>query len=174
MIEDMKRNIEARNLGPEQIFSASMIAGINSFGILNQAVMSSAARQMGKDLAEYYIASNPTAAGNMAGANGMDTIGTCRKTIDILQSMLRITEEIKCQKEGDAIFLRMRASKCRYCPKGVGRAELKGTLCPFPTLIQEFINTLDDRTVITVLKAEAAPLLNREDDWCVVKYTAAS
>ncbi|MBN2191269.1 MAG: hypothetical protein JW751_00495 [Polyangiaceae bacterium] len=166
----MKRNIEARDLGPEQIFSASLIAGLNSFGILNQAVVCSATRQIGKDLAEYYFACNPLAE-VMPNARGMSTIDACRKAIDVLQSLLRISEEIECGEDGNSVVVRVRASRCRYCPKGVGRAELKGTLCPFPTLIETFVNTLSNRTVITVFKEDSMPLLKKDGDWCMIRYT---
>ncbi|MBN1574981.1 MAG: hypothetical protein JW913_00410 [Chitinispirillaceae bacterium] len=172
MREDMKRNIEDRNLGPEQIFAASLIAGMSSFGILNQAVVSGAADKMGEDLAEYYKARNPTEADEVARTADTGIVATCKKTVNILQSLLRISNEITCDENNGVLYLKIRNSKCRYCPKGVGRAELGGTLCPFPSLIEKFVNVVNDRAVITVFKEKSVPLLKKEDDWCVIRYSA--
>ena len=168
MIEEMKHNIEARNLRPEHVFAASMIAGISSFGILNQAVVSSAAKQMGKDLATYYSAIKPDDSNPKT-----NTIDAINNSITKLQSLLGITDEINCNEENGIIYLKIHASKCRYCPKGVGHAELNGTLCPFPTLVEEFINKLNNRKVLTVLKERSVPLLKKVDDWCVIRYVAS-
>jgi len=173
MQEDIKRNIESRNLGPEQIFAASLIAGMSSFGILNQAVVSAAADKMGEDLAEYYKARNPSEADSLSRVADTGVVATCKKSLNILQSMLGISGEISCSENNGIVYLKIRNSKCRYCPKGVGRAELSGTLCPFPSLIEKFVNILNNRSVINVLKEKAMPLLTKEDDWCIIRYTAS-
>jgi hypothetical protein len=170
MREDMKFMIETRNLGPEQIFTASLIAGMSSFGILNQAVVSWAAYRIGEDLAEYYGICKPSNTDEMAHPIEAGTIDIFTKSVNILQSMLRISDEIATMEDGSIITIKIRNSKCRYCPKGVGRAELSGTLCPFPSLIEKFVNVLSGRTVVTIYKEKSAPLLKKEDDWCIIRY----
>lgn len=170
----MKHTIENRKIGPEQVYSASLIAGMNSFGILNQAVVSAAAAQMGNDLAEYCLACQPEVVSSLRSETETDIVTVFRKSLDILQSLLQISDEIKCSEEsGDRMTVLIRASKCRYCPKGVGRAELSGTLCPFPSLIENFVNSLNSRTIIKVYKEKFKPLLTKEDDWCVINYTTS-
>lgn len=164
--DELKINIENRNLIPENILIASFIAGISSFGILNQAVVSVAARQTGKDLADY-----ASIVDTIDIDAKVDTIDKCKNSIKILQSLLHISDDIKCKKDSDIITISIKASKCRYCPKGVGHAELSGTLCPFPSIIEMFINTLYNSDVIKVLKERGVPLLVKEDDWCDFKYT---
>ena len=164
-IDELKKNIEARNLSPENIFIASFIAGISSFGILNQAVIAMAARQIGKDLAEYYSVTKSETPDSKAAV-----IDNCRSSIEMLQSLIHISDEITCNDDNDIILMKIQASTCRYCPKGVGHAELSGTLCPFPTLIEKFINTLNDKELIKVLKERAVPLLKKVDDWCLIRY----
>ena len=163
--DELKQNIEDRNLIPENILIASFIAGISSFGILNQAVISVAARQTGKDLADYVSIVNPIAIDDK-----IDTIDKCKNSIKVLQSLLHISDDVKCKKDNDIITISIKASKCRYCPKGVGHAELSGTLCPFPSIIEMFINTLYGKDIIKVHKERAVPLLVKEDDWCFFKY----
>ena len=173
MQEHMKKNIENRKIGPEQVYSASLIAGMSSFGILNQAVVSSAAEQMGNDLAEYCIVSQPDIVKSLQSENETDINSILKKTLDILQSLLKISEEIKYKEESDGFTVLIRSNTCRYCPKGVGRAELSGTLCPFPSLIENFVNRLNNRKLIKVKKEKSKPLLTKEDDWCVIKYTSS-
>ncbi|OPL17683.1 MAG: hypothetical protein AVO35_08420 [Candidatus Aegiribacteria sp. MLS_C] len=163
---DMKQNIDERKLAPEHIFAATMIAGISSFGILNQAVMAAAARQIGKDLAEYHAA---TRGGKAVSGGSVDEV--LNASLEELQSLLQITDSVKTERDGDVIYLKINANKCRYCPKGVGRAELSGTLCPFPTLVEEFVNALNGRKVVTTLKERGVALLTKEEGWCITRYT---
>lgn len=48
-----KESIEERDLNADDVFVASFFAGLNEFGILNQAVMNIAARRAGKYLAMF-------------------------------------------------------------------------------------------------------------------------
>jgi hypothetical protein len=173
MQEHMKKNIENRKIGPEQVYSASLIAGMSSFGILNQAVVSSAAEQMGNDLADYCIVSQPDVVSTLKSDTENDIAALFKKSLDILQSLLQISGEIRYSDESGSMTVLIRASQCRYCPKGVGRAELTGTLCPFPSLIENFVNRLNSRTLIKVRKEKSKPLLTKEEDWCVIKYTGS-
>ena len=72
----------------------------------------------------------------------------CRSALAHLNAELTITldpADLYVEEEGEQFVVKIKTSQCRFCPKGVGEAELKGTLCPFPGLIEEFLHSMIGR-----------------------------
>jgi hypothetical protein len=161
-----KENIEERSLNANDVFVASFFAGLNEFGILNQAVMNIASRRAGKYLAMFEEVKNPM---EIDGSKPVKE--QCEQILTSLNSVLSVSTDITVEKEYDNIVVKIKNSKCKFCPKGVGEAELKGTICPFPGLIEEFINHFCSRKV-KIMRVDNA-ILKKEGDWCVMKYEAA-
>jgi predicted hydrocarbon binding protein len=161
-----KENIEERKLNVEDVFVASFLAGLNEFGILNQAVMNIASRRVGKYLAMFEEVKNPIKINESKGIEEQ-----CEQALTSLNSTLFISSDINIEKEYDNIVVKIRNSKCKFCPKGVGEAELEGTICPFPGLIEEFINHFCNKKV-KIMRVDNK-ILRKEDDWCVMKYEVA-
>jgi len=136
-----KESIEERALNANNVFIASFLAGLNEFGILNQAVMNIASRRAGKYLAMFIEAKNPIKVDE-----SKDIKEQCEQVLAFLNSILSISD-VNVEKEYDSIVVKIRNSKCKFCPKGVGEAELEGTICPFPGLVEEFINHLCSKKV---------------------------
>lgn len=150
--------IESRNLQPYHIFMASFLAGLNEMGMLNQASVNVASRRAGRYLAEYAKAKHdlPSTSG--------DAKADAKSFVDYLNRVVGLGTEVDVTEEEGGLRMRIVSSSCSFCPKGVGEAELQGTLCPYPGLIEEFVNNLltGDVTLRLVTK-DRRPMVKKED-----------
>ncbi|MCD6427093.1 MAG: hypothetical protein J7L03_03190 [Caldisericaceae bacterium] len=159
-MEEIKRKemIESRKLDPETVFFASFMAGLNEFGILNQMVMNFAGKTSGGYMAKYFKACYPE-----------ETERTLPEIAIFLNDKLNISGKDFATFETDGkLTVKIRTDKCRYCPKGVGSAELEGTICPFPGIIEGFVNEFS-RSKIKVSPVNGK-LLNKEEGFCVITF----
>ena len=86
-----------------------------------------------------------------------------------LNNKLNISGKDFSVSETDSkLTVKIRTDKCRYCPKGVGSAELEGTICPFPGIIEGFVNEFS-RSKIKVSPVNGK-LLNKEEGFCVITF----
>jgi hypothetical protein len=81
------------------------------------------------------------------------------------------------QKDDTQAVVRIGSSSCRFCPIGVGRAELTPgmTFCPFPTMIEKTAqHMLENSNVKTVFKREHTQtlILQKKDGSCYITYEA--
>ena len=164
-----QENVEKRGLVAESIVFASFIAGLNSFGILNQAVVNLASRRSGKHIANYAKLVDFTEEDRLKGSEW--SIGKkFEKTLDVLNKVLPVSKDIEMKEENEEILISIRNSTCKFCPKGVGEAELQGTLCPFPSLLESLNNELWESEDIQLIKERAKPIMIKEGDWCIFRY----
>ncbi|MCD4708833.1 MAG: hypothetical protein K8S62_13955 [Candidatus Sabulitectum sp.] len=166
-----QENVEKRALVAESVFFASFIAGLNSFGILNQAVVNLASRRSGKHLAHFAELANFSDADRATGAN-WSALKKFEKAIEILKRVMPISKDIETKEKNGEILVSIRNSTCKFCPKGVGEAELQGTLCPFPSLLESFSNELWESEDIQLIKERAKPIMKKDGDWCIFRYRA--
>ena len=52
-----------------------------------------------------------------------------------------MSEIPKLRVRGDEIIVEIASDKCKICPKGVGGAEIEGTLCLIPNALSSFTNS---------------------------------
>ncbi len=159
-MEESKRKemIESRNLDPEAVLFASFTAGLNEFGILNQMVMNFAGKTSGGYMAKCFKACYPE-----------EIKETPSELTVFLNDKLNISGKDFSVSETDSkLTVKIRTDKCRYCPKGVGSAELEGTICPFPGIIEGFVNEFS-RSKIKVSPVNGK-LLNKEEGFCVITF----
>lgn len=150
--------IEARNLQPYHIFMASFLAGLNEMGMLNQASVNVASRRAGRYLAEYAKARHDLPASS--GAVTEDA----KSFVDYLNRVIGLGTQVDVKDGPDGLQMRVVSSSCSFCPKGVGEAELQGTLCPYPGLIEEFVNSLlPADTSLRLVTSDRRPMVKRED-----------
>ncbi|BEP17333.1 hypothetical protein PYJP_06850 [Pyrofollis japonicus] len=130
----MIRNINERKITPQHAFFALYLAAGAYTGVLNQGAMSMFARYVAPRLKLYLEGLGykfPQSSGN-------DPVQVLDEIVTTLNEALSISDEVKVVREGeDKVSLIVLGNKCRYCPKGVGLAEIPGTLCPFPYLVAE-------------------------------------
>jgi hypothetical protein len=74
--------------------------------------------------------------------------------------------------EEECVVLKITSSTCKLCPKGVGAAELEGTLCPVPGMVEEIINTfmLPEKVKLVLIERNVLAKIGTE---CVMKFKAA-
>jgi len=167
-MSDFKEKISERKLDAESVFAASLLAGLNEFGMLNQAVMKIASRRSGE-----YLAKCAKEKGSIEVDKSKSLKEQIEYLITLLNNVLVISTDVKVEEgDDDSVIVRIRTSKCRYCPKGVGGAELEGTICPFPGLIEAFLNQFLDKKV--KVTPENNKILWKEDDWCTMKYKVSA
>ncbi len=164
-----QENVEKRGLIAESIFFASFIAGLNSFGILNQAVINMASRRAGKHLARLAELTDFSES-DMLDCAKLNVEEKFGKSLKILNKVLPISKDIDMKKDNEDIIISIRNSTCKFCPKGVGEAELKGTLCPFPALLESFNNEIWKSEDIQLIKERAIPIMIKEGDWCIFRF----
>ncbi len=164
---DFKEKVEEKSLDAKSVFIASLLAGLNEFGMLNQAVMKIASRRSGK-----YLAMCAQEKGNIEIDKNKSLKEKVEYLLTLLNEVLFISTDVKVEEAGgDSVIVKIKTSKCRFCPKGVGGAELEGTICPFPGLIEEFLNQFLDQKV--KVSTENNRILWKEGDWCNTKYKIA-
>ena len=122
-----REKIERRQLKPHEVGVAALIAGFHELGILNQAAVFQATQRSGRALAEYAklvgkVPSNPLEA------------------LNLLNELTPLAVEVTFSQDENAVTVRINTETCKYCPKGVGGAELEGSLCPYPGLILGFLS----------------------------------
>ena len=52
--------------------------------------------------------------------------------------------------EGQVVLL-VAGDKCRICPKGVGGADIKGTLCPIPSFLESLVNKIAGKEILDLI-----------------------
>ncbi len=156
-IKNLKEVMKDRDLDEESIFFASFIAGLNEFGILNQMVMKEAGKRSGMYMANCLKSCYPE-----------KSVKNPVELINFLNERLKITTDFIVEDGKDELIVKIRTDKCRYCPKGVGGAELKCTICPFPGIIESFVNAICEN------KIKAIPIsgkfLNKKEGFCVISF----
>jgi len=123
----MKDKIEARQLKPHEVSVAALIAGFHELGLLNQAGVFQATQRAGKALAQYAKATGRKASSLLEAAQ-------------LLNQLTPLAVDVQFSGNEKELVVRINAETCKYCPKGVGGAELEGNLCPYPGLILGFLS----------------------------------
>jgi len=157
--------IEERQLEPHHVFLASFLAGLNEMGILNQASVNVAARRAGRYLAEY-----ARVRGGLPD-QGAYPAQTAQRYVEYLDAMLGLGTKMEIGEQDGTAYCKIVSEGCRFCPKGVGEAELEGTICPYPGLIEEFVNQLlPEGETVSLVMSNRRPLV-KEGGSCVVQLS---
>ncbi len=159
-----EEKLEKADLDANSVFIASFMAGLNEFRLLNQGVVDFATRRTGKYLARLVKYKKPIEIDLSKPVEDR-----CKKVIvETLNGILKISDEVEVEKAEDDVVVRIKSSGCGFCPKGVGEAELEGTICPFPGLIEEFVRHFCKKDFRR--KRVNGKILNKEGDWCKIIY----
>ena len=129
--------IEDRSLRPYHIMVASLFAGLNEMGMLNQASVNVASRRAGRYLSEYASAKGGVEKISRDASRNEKV----QALVKVLDTMLELGTRVKVGVTPDDVEIAIVSMGCKFCPKGVGEAELKGALCPYPGMVEEFVNS---------------------------------
>ena len=123
--------IVERDLKASHVFIATFIGKLAEGGFLNKGVLNIVIPPVAKKLTEYlkfrYGALND---------NDTPVEDKIKKTLEILEEELDPFAKYVVSINGNKVNIAIESNKCKFCPKGVGGAEIPGILCMFPILIK--------------------------------------
>ncbi len=147
---DMKQVVIDRDLNPYHSFFASFFAGLGELGMLNQGSINIVAKRASEYLYAYLDAKEILP--DMSAVPGDTQAEVIKNLILYVNKILNLVGEYDLQEadEGQVVLL-ITGNKCRICPKGVGGAEVKGTLCPIPSLLESLINRIAEKDFLELI-----------------------
>ena len=160
----LKEKIDVRQLEPGHVFLASFLAGLNQIGMLNQASVNIAARRAGAYMAKYARAVNSDDALHDTPEENPTT------ALNRLDEMLGLATDMKVSTDGNVTTCKITSSTCKFCPKGVGEAELEGTICPYPGLFEEYLKEFLPEGETLKLVVTNRKSLVKQDQSCIIEF----
>lgn len=163
-IEVVKKAVSERRPTPQHVFFAIFLASAAESGILTQGGVSLLARSAAPRLRDYMIAMGRELTGGAKGVEGV------KRLVENLNETLMIADRVLVENSGDEVTVMIETGTCRYCPKGVGLAEVPGTLCPFPHLIRELARLEGiDAELVVERNRHRVEVLRKEGGWCRIR-----
>ena len=147
---DLKQVVLDRDLNPFHSFFASFFAGLGELGMLNQGSINIVAKRAAEYLYAYLEAKEILP--DMASVPGDTDAEIIKNLILYVNKILNLVGEYDLQPadEGQVVLL-ITGNKCKICPKGVGGAAVKGTLCPIPSLLEALINKIAQKDLVELI-----------------------
>ncbi|HDN75925.1 MAG TPA: hypothetical protein ENG05_02220 [Acidilobales archaeon] len=162
---ELKKIITERGLSPMHVLFATFLASAAESGFLTQGAVNLMAKRVAPVINSYlkamgYLTKVPK-----------EPIEAFRYIVTTVNKVLGIGPDLSIKYEDCVITVKLGGDKCRYCPKGVGLAQIPGTACPFPSLIKELakLEGINVELVREVVKGRVY-VLKREGGLCVFKY----
>jgi hypothetical protein len=151
-VADIKQVVLERDLNPYHSFFSSFFAGLAELGMINQGSINIVAKRAADYLYSYLEAKELLP--DMSAVPGNTTTEVANNLILYVNKILSLVGEyeFKDVDDGQAVLL-MTGSTCRICPKGVGGAEVKGTLCPIPNLVGSLVNQIAQKELLELVTA---------------------
>jgi len=149
---DIKKVVLERDLNPYHSFFASFFAGLGELGMLNQGSINIVAKRAADYLYAYLDAKDILP--DLDAVPGDTEAEVVKNLILYINKILSMVGEYDLQEAGDnTVVLLIAGNTCRICPKGVGGAEVKGTLCPIPSLLEALINKIAQKDMLELITA---------------------
>lgn len=147
---DIKEVVLARDLSPYHSFFSSFFGGLAELGMINQGSINIVSKRAAEYLYSYLEAKEILP--NMEDVPGETSIEVAKNLILYINKILSLVGEyeFKQAEDGQAVLL-ITGNTCRICPKGVGGAEVKGTLCPIPTLVVNLVNKIAQKELLELV-----------------------
>ena len=147
---DIKKVVLERDLNPYHSFFSSFFAGLAELGMINQGSINIVAKRAADYLYSYLEAKEILP--DMSAVPGETTTEVAKNLILYMNKILSMVGEYDFQDtEEDQAVLLITGSTCRICPKGVGGAEVKGTLCPIPNLVESMVNKIAQKDLLELV-----------------------
>ena len=147
---DMKATVINRELNPYHSFLSSFFAGLAELGMVNQGSINIVAKRAADYLYSYLDAKEILP--DMGAVPGDTTAEVVKNLILYINKILTLMGGYDLQEAEDGqVVLLVAGDKCRICPKGVGGAEVKGTLCPIPSFLENLVNLIAGKELIDLV-----------------------
>ncbi len=175
---EIKSLIDDRQLSQWHLMIASLLGSLASQeGMFNQAFLNRILKHSMDEFVIPYFQTLP------AYESALIEIEQATSLEQQLQPVIRFVDKIfnlagqieLIEKDSGHSVLRVGSSGCRFCPIGVGKADISPgkTFCPFPTMIEETANEMLSKVQIkTVLKREGTKtkILTKLDGNCFITF----
>ena len=153
--------MEERRLTPCHALFATFIGAFHESGILTQGIVNLVASKAAEILYGYLTAMNAIKQGEHV------------RVSELFDSVLRALDwgEWEISEEGDELVLRIETNKCKYCPRGVGRAPLPSTACPPPKLLEKLAQLHGEKVAAEAIRKGAKiTYVEKIGDKCIIRY----
>ncbi len=177
---EIREMIDDRSLSQWHLMVASLLGSLASQqGMFNQAFLNRILKHSMEKFIIPYFQTLPNYHDSCEKARtGSTMVERLQPVVRFIDNVFNLAGQIEIvEKDNDHAIIRVGSSGCRFCPIGVGKAELAPgrTFCPFPTMIEETANQmLGENIVRTVLTREGmkTKILKKEDGHCFITYEA--
>jgi len=162
---DIKQVVLERDLNPFHSFFSSFFAGLAELGMINQGSINIVAKRAAEYLYSYLEAKEILP--DMAAVPGETSTEVAKNLFLYINKILSLVGEYDMleTEEGQALLL-LSGNTCRICPKGVGGAEVKGTLCPIPSLVESLVNRIAQQDMLKLVTSG----IEKEGTTCKAYY----
>jgi hypothetical protein len=162
---DMKQVVLERDLNPFHSFFSSFFAGLAELGMINQGSINIVAKRAAEYLYSYLDAKEILP--DMSAVPGETTAEVAKNLFLYINKILSLVGEydLKETENGQAVLL-LSGNTCRICPKGVGGAEVKGSLCPIPSLVEGLVNKIAQEDMLKLVTSG----IEKEGTTCKAYY----
>jgi hypothetical protein len=149
---DIKQVVLERDLNPYHSFFSSFFGGLAELGMINQGSINIVSKRAADYLYSYLDAKEILP--DMKAVPGETSTEVVKNLILYINKILSLVGEYEFKEveDGQAVLL-ITGNTCRICPKGVGGAEVKGTLCPIPTLVVNLVNKIAQQDLLELVTA---------------------
>lgn len=158
---DFERKIDERKLNACHVFMATMLGKLAEKGFLNQGALNILMPEIAKKLSIYL----KHKYGEFKSDNPEELI---KEIIEKLIIELDPFIDYKIEINDSKITIAINSSTCKFCPKGVGEAEIPGILCSFPQLFKEIISNIMGKT----LNFSFPNRLVKKSGYCIIQFSA--
>jgi hypothetical protein len=147
---DIKQIILERDLNPYHSFFASFFGGLGELGMLNQGSINIVAKRAAEYLYAYLDAKDILP--DMNAIPGDTSVEVIKNLVLYVNKIMSLVGEYDLQQvDEEQVVLLITENTCRICPKGVGGAEVKGTLCPIPSLLENLLNKIAQQEIVELI-----------------------
>ena len=147
---DIKQIVLDRDLNPFHSFFASFFAGLGELGMLNQGSINIVAKRAAEYLYAYLDAKEILPDMHLVPGDSQPEV--IKNLVLYVNKILSLVGEYDLQQVDDEQFvLLITGNTCRICPKAVGGAAVKGTLCPIPSLLENLLNKIAQRDIVELI-----------------------
>ena len=149
---DIKQVVLERDLNPYHSFFSSFFGGLAELGMINQGSINIVSKRAADYLYSYLEAKEILP--DMKAVPGETSTEVVKNLILYINKILSLVGEYEFKEveDGQAVLM-ITGNTCRICPKGVGGAEVKGTLCPIPTLVVNLVNKIAQQDLLELVTA---------------------
>jgi len=175
---EIKSLIDDRQLSQWHLMVASLLGSLASQeGMFNQAFLNRILKHsMDEFIIPYFQTLSEYENALIDIEHGTSLEQQLQPVIRFIDKVFYLAGQIELEKKDSGhSILKIGSSGCRFCPIGVGKADISPgkTFCPFPTMIEETANEMLSKVQIkTVLKREGTrtKILEKHDGSCFITF----